>query len=986
MKQLRLLLFLLFIIVFTSTCCYAQNAGYGKIYLTPPAIINFKALADSQLLHPMSKAKRFIEQAEDKFEDFKYKPRGIRPGQRVTQISGGGNLRSVNSSSPPVLSFPAVQDYGVLIPPDIQGVAGTTYLMETTNQEFDVYTKTGTLSAALALTNFFSATLGTHFFDPHVLYDVAHGRYIICSDGTYKNGNGGLFVGVSVTNDPTGNWYIYSFDAAGSSGHFIDYPEMGFNNKWVVLTANDFVGTDTVNARIYVMRSDSLYQGNLGAVTFITDTGSYSVVPAQTNDTLQDTVFLVHDANGDYQGNGYMQLGTISGPVDGPIYDFGNSIGVNQPWGEDIVDADQDGGDNTIEDGDTRVMNGVVYSNHSLWFTHNVFLPADTPTHTGVDWWQIDPATLTVQQFGRLEDTDANTFYFYPSLGVNTHNDMVLGYCISSNSYYPSAGYSMRFAGDAANTLRNTYIYKYGMGSYDKTFGGGRNRWGDFTGTVADPVDGTFWNFNEYSGITNSWATAIAHIADSITGCKTAASFIYSTGLSCGAPFSVSFTNLSTSASSSYWDFGDGAVSGILNPSHTYNNPGIYSVDLVTTDPICGVDSMFQPNIIYITDEDPVTTGQSVCAGQSATLTATGPGIIYWYGSTTGNALLDTGSIFNTPFVRDTTIFYAASYMPGPITNCGPVDNNFGTGSYAGTTRQHLVVFDCKFPQKLLSVDVYAFAAGNCKIALLSPDNVVLGLVNPYLNAGLNTVNLNFDIPIDHDLKLTTQDSVNLYRNSSGATYPYYSTDSTLILIHSDQVTTTDYFYFYNWKMQTGCISNRIAAVVSVINPDTSFDYENVSGNKISFVPANGNVSSCHWLFGDGTTSEQSLTTHTYSAPGIYPVQLIEQVEGCTDTIFEPVAVDTGGAFNLKEINSMFIFPDPVQNQLNVQVGLKQNSDGWQLRIVDVLGQTVITRNLQLNAGVNILPVDVSILPVGPYYVSLRNGKAIATRRFIKDN
>lgn len=974
------------ITVFSATYSWGQSTP-AKIKLDPAALINFKVLAGWQLAHPPPKAKYIIEQGEDRFKDFKYRPRPVKSGGAVTRVSPNQNLKSLASSSPPISSFPAIQDYGVLIPPDIQGAVGATYLMETTNQEFDIYNKSDSLIAALALTNFLSSTMGSHFFDPHILYDNAHSRYIICCDGLYKNGNGGLFIGVSQTADPTGNWYIYSFDAAGNDTDFIDYPEMGFNNKWVVLTANDFISSDTVNARIYILRSDSLYQGNLGSLTVFTDTNSYSVVPAQTNEPTLDTLYLVHDANGyDSSGNGYMQIGTVSGLVGSPVYDFGRSIGVNRPWSENIVKAIQDGGDNTIEDGDTRIMNGVIYANGSLWFTHNVFLPADTPTHTGVDWWQINPVTLSVEQFGRLEDITENTFYYYPSLAVNANNDMVLGYCISSTTYYPSAAYSFRFSADAPGTLRNTYIYQYGKGSYDKTFGGGRNRWGDFTGTAVDPVDGSFWNFNQYSGITNSWATTIAHIADSNVACKAKAGFVYSNGLSCGAPFSVSFTDLSTSASAAYWDFGDGTRSNILNPTHSYAGPGTYSVGLVVTDPTCGTDSVLQRNIVHITNEDPVTTGQTVCAGTSASLFAAGPGTIYWYNALNGGTALDTGTEFTTPTVRDTTTFYAESVLPGPVTSCGPVDTSLGAGGYFNTTRQHIVIFDCKYPQRLLSVDVYAGAAGSANIVLLSPDNVVLGSVNPYLVPGLNTVTLNFDIPIDHDLKLTTQGTINFYRNLSGAAYPYYSSDSSLILIHSDQVTTTDYFYFYNWKLQTGCFSNRIPAVVSVINPDTVFGYENVSGNKINFEPANVNASNCHWLFGDGYVSDQLLASHTYAAPGIYPVQLIEYVYGCVDTITEPVAVDTGNSSLLSEVQSMFIFPDPVQNELHVRAGLKQTSAGWKLSITDVLGQTIITESVQLNAGVNTLQVDVSILPAGAFYVSLRNGKTIVTRRFVKDN
>src|SRR6185503_6452859 len=52
---------------------------------------------------------------------------------------------------------------------------------------------------------------------------------------------------------------------------------------------------------------------------------------------------------------------------------------------------------------------------------------------------------------------------------------------------------------------------------------------------------------------------------------------------SCKAPFTVQFSDLSPSASTWLWDFGDGATSTSRNPTHTYNSPGNYSVTLSIT-------------------------------------------------------------------------------------------------------------------------------------------------------------------------------------------------------------------------------------------------------------------------------------------------------------------------------------------------------------------------------------------------------------------
>jgi hypothetical protein len=81
--------------------------------------------------------------------------------------------------------------------------------MESTNQEMDIYTKTGTLINALFIENFFSSTDGSGFFDPHVKFDANHDRLIVVVDGFYSNYHSALFVGVSETDDPNGNWIYH---------------------------------------------------------------------------------------------------------------------------------------------------------------------------------------------------------------------------------------------------------------------------------------------------------------------------------------------------------------------------------------------------------------------------------------------------------------------------------------------------------------------------------------------------------------------------------------------------------------------------------------------------------------------------------------------------------------------------------------------------------------------------------------------------------
>ncbi len=100
------------------------------------------------------------------------------------------------------------------------------------------------------------------------------------------------------------------------------------------------------------------------------------------------------------------------------------------------------------------------------------------------------------------------------------------------------------------------------------------------------------------------------------------AEFSTDIAVSCQAPFTVDFQNLSVNASSYTWNFGDGTTSSLAFPTHTYTVAGVYNVSLVSDGGSCGSDQEIKNAFIEIDETLPctdmipnVTVTKTICEG-----------------------------------------------------------------------------------------------------------------------------------------------------------------------------------------------------------------------------------------------------------------------------------------------------------------------------------------------------------------------------------
>lgn len=289
----------------------------------------------------------------------------------------------------------------------------------------------------------------------------------------------------------------------------------------------------------------------------------------------------------------------------------------------------------------------------------------------------------------------------------------------------------------------------------------------------------------------------------------------------------VTFTDESTNSPTNWlWTFGDGQTSTVQNPVHYYTTNGTYTVKLKSWN-IFGTDSLIRTSYVTIgLPAAPTATGATICSGQTATVSASGTGTIEWYDAQYGGNLLFTGASFTTPVLTGSTDFYAQnSHIAGTSVYGGNQNSNSNGSIYTAST-VHYLTFDAAEDCKLISVEVNASTTGNRTVSLRnSAGTVIQSATVNITTTGISRITLNFDIPAGSGYQLAGPASPNLYRNTSGASYPY---EISPVSITGNSATSPGYYYFfYDWEVQPYCSSARTTASVVVNGPDNNL---NVSG------------------------------------------------------------------------------------------------------------------------------------------------------------
>jgi hypothetical protein len=577
------------------------------------------------------------------------------------------------------------------IPPDTYGSAGPNHLMVVLNTQYRIMSKTGTVVSTVDAEDFWKGTAGyyappittnvaTGHSDPHVKYDPVSNRWILVAQTNADNFSS-LLVAVSQTNDPTGTWNRYCIDVDASNVVMFDFPLVGFTSNWLVVTGNMFnISTGAfADHQIYVFDKANLYAG--GAVTLGTNAQRIAVGgTTQSGWSSPATVISGGTANTMYLlqpfftsgGNAGVRTTTLTGTIPSVTWNTGSATFSTSPLGNFATASSVANGNTlpqkndiaTLNSGDGRFCESYQV-NGNLWTAQHVYLPATQPvTRSAIQWWQLQTSG-TILQNGRIDDGTGQIHRAYPSMAVNNSEDVAIGYSIASLDRFVSCAYATRRSCTPANQMDKEVVFKDGVDTYTKNFGGSRIRWGDYSNTSIDPATGTFWTIQQYANTRTSstasgskWSTWWAEITPDannvIAWSANSSQYTSETGNTGTCP-RYKDVNLTISAmcaatgSATLTVSGSGtATSGvdyqILTPSITFNNGDASKTVTIRIFDDAEVESAETLNLTYS------ISGVGVAAGteyQTAAITINDNDAAPVVQSTSGTVILGQGNIIN---------------------------------------------------------------------------------------------------------------------------------------------------------------------------------------------------------------------------------------------------------------------------------------------------------------------------------------------------
>lgn len=438
---------------------------------------------------------------------------------------------------------------------------------------------------------------------------------------------------------------------------------------------------------------------------------------------------------------------------------------------------------------------------------------------------------------------------------------------------------------------------------------------GTWSGTGVDPITGAFDPLLALPGGTPVTYT----YTDPVTGCTNSdaatvtvnplpvASFTHDPIACVNVPFP--FSNTSTGASDSEWDFGDGGTSILTSLAYMYTEAGTYTVRLISGTGAGCRDTTYSSVTVWDVPQTAVILSVDTGCGPlqvDFTNDSEGEGLDYsWDFGGLGTSVDEDPPPFTFPSDPEEAVTYSitltatnvcgtadatadvvvmpsptASFGPDVDTHCSFADVPFGNASYGLPTSFQWDFGDGEVGTDPGPIVTHAYVAGDDP----TPFTITLVAANA---CGSDTAEYTITVVPNEVTAFFNTDptigcgplTVDLTQFSSGDTATYWDLgDGNTSLEYDLSHTFTDPGTYVIRLFAYGCGFDTDSIEVTVLpSPTASFTATPQTvcvGEPIVFASQTPDVVGLEWDFDDGTTSTLTAPEHTYATSGTYTVTL----------------------------------------------------------------------------------------------------------------
>src|ERR1700757_848865 len=412
-------------------------------------------------------------------------------------------------------------------PLDPNGMGGPNHYVQAINSNYQVFDKTGAaLTASIDLATLFPGSLDDG--DPVVMYDKFADRWVITEFLCPGGGNcTKLLFAVSKTPDPTGAYYLYTFEP--DANDYADYPKYSIWSDGYYETCNCDIQKVTVYERAKMLLGDP--------------TAGFIVIPSISNPNTSNTggffcpQTLYADGQlppyGSPQYLFYFTDDNWGAGFSDKIFiqkitaDWTTKTGTMAPHdtltpqafnsyftGGTEKDISQPGTTTKLDALDGFFSYRIPYLRWGTYnaavMSHVVNTGSSTTRVGGIRWYELRQDTTTskwsIFHQGTYAPADGVSRW-NPAIAMDQNGSIGLAYSVSApTAVYPGIRYTGRTKCDSNGIMSITEkVAIAGSSAWTSD-----NRWGDYSHTSVDPVDGiTFWHTNQYIGAGNSLNTRI---------------------------------------------------------------------------------------------------------------------------------------------------------------------------------------------------------------------------------------------------------------------------------------------------------------------------------------------------------------------------------------------------------------------------------------------------------------------------------------------